>query len=46
MKKNIEKWLSYNEFVGIDYAHVANWNMGDLVIFCDYLTTNSQLSRY
>ena len=22
--KNIEKWLSYNEFVGIDYAHVAN----------------------
>ena len=31
--KNIEKWLSYNEFVGIDYAHVANWDMGDLVLF-------------
>ena len=31
--KNIEKWLSYNEFVGIDYAHVANWDMGDLVHF-------------
>ena len=31
--KNIEKRLSYNEFVGIDYAHVANWDMGDLVLF-------------
>ena len=34
--KNIEKWLSYNEFVGIDYSHVwlsdvANWDMGDFV---------------
>ena len=30
---NIEKWLSYNEFVGFDYAHVANWDMRDLVLF-------------
>ena len=31
--KNIEKWLSYNKFVGIDYANVANRDMGDLVHF-------------
>ena len=31
--KNIEKRSSYNEFVGIDYAHVANWDMADLVLF-------------
>ena len=31
--QNIEKWLSYNGYVGIDYANVANWDMGDLVDF-------------
>ena len=31
--KNIEKWLSYNKFVWIDYANVANLDMGNLVHF-------------
>ena len=39
--KTIEKWLSSNKFVGIDFANVANGDMGDLIIFCDYLTTES-----
>ena len=31
--QNIEKWLRNNKFVGIDYANVVNWEMGDLVYF-------------
>ena len=32
-RKDIEKWLSYNKFVGIGYANFVNWDMGNLVHF-------------
>ena len=31
--QNVEKWLRNKKFVVIDYANVANWDMGDLVHF-------------